>query len=86
MFGKSNDSNDTQNPNMPVFKPNSIFMPQVSNPSIHTCRIVEQDNVSRDERLAIQELAKDTQIFIKPADKGGAIVYQTIRQRDLSPA
>lgn len=66
------------------------FLPQVSNPSIDTfCRVVEQDvlnfcqfkpinsakNVSRDERLAIQECAKDTQIVNKPVNKGGAIIF-----------
>ena len=72
------------------FKKKSTFCPFVTNPSINTfCRIVEQDilqmhtkpdrsshNLSKEERLALDTLANDKDIVIKPADKGGAIVIQ----------
>lgn len=86
MFGTGNVE---QSVNKPKFKPKSTFVPHVNHPSIDTfCRVVEQEilgsfqnapysyqqNLDREERNAIQELAKDTEIVIKPADKGGAIV------------
>lgn len=72
-----------------MFKPKSTFIPHVNHPSIDTfCRVVEQEiseklqttpyshqqNLCQDERNAIQELAKDTDIIIKPADKGGLLL------------
>lgn len=75
--------------NKTKFKPKSTFVPHVNHPLIDTfCRVVEQEileglqnaphshqqNLSKDEQCAIQELAKDSEIIIKPADKGGAIV------------
>lgn len=83
MFGTGNVE---QSVNKPKFKPKSTFVPHVNHPSIDTfCRVVEQEilgsfqnapysyqqNLDREERNAIQELAKDTEIVIKPADKVG---------------
>lgn len=81
----------TQELSIPVFKKKSKFNPLCPNPSIQTfCRIVEGEilgkyksnapysNISLNEKLAIQELSRDTDIIIKPADKGGAIVVQNM--------
>ena len=35
---------------------------------------IRHHNISNEERLALNKLAKDTNIVIKPADKGGAVV------------
>ena len=35
---------------------------------------IRHHNISNEERLALNNLAKDTNIVIKPADKGGAVV------------
>lgn len=81
----------TQESSAPVFKNKSKFNPLCPNPSIQTfCRMVEGEilenykhnahysNISPDEKSAITELSKDTNIIIKAADKGGAIVVQNI--------
>lgn len=82
-----------QLPNVTPFKPKSTFLPPITNASILTfCRLVEQevlnfvdskpfyfsDNLTREERVALQQLADDKQLVIKPAEKGGAIVLQTL--------
>ena len=35
---------------------------------------IRNHNITKEERLALNDLAKDTNIVIKPADKGGAVV------------
>lgn len=82
MFGTENENQTSAGT---LFKPKS-FIPRVSNPSIKTfCRVVEQEilntftsvpyylhhNLSKEETKVIKELADDTEIIIKPADKGG---------------
>ena len=89
MFGNANEPRSE----IPAFKPKSTFMPYTSNPSIQTfCRLVEQEtldllkdtpprhtpNMNKDEFSAIQELSNDSEIIIKPADKGGSIVVQNM--------
>uniref|UniRef100_A0A8C7PFN5 Uncharacterized protein n=1 Tax=Oncorhynchus mykiss TaxID=8022 RepID=A0A8C7PFN5_ONCMY len=67
-------------------------MPQVSNPSIHTCRIVEQNvlHFSFQTDLFPKECEprgktsySGTWIVIKPADKGGVVIH-TIRQKIIT--
>lgn len=73
-----------------VFRGKSLFMPPVNrNNSIETyCRLVEQEvdaflnenqrsaynNLSKEEKKALEDLKSDDSIVIKPADKGGATV------------
>ncbi len=87
MFGNS----DTRRSDKPAFRNKSKFSPVCENPSSQTfCRVVEKEvldkyktnlpysNLTHNESLAIQELSRDKDIIIKPADKGGAIVVQNM--------
>lgn len=90
MFGGT----ETQGLNSSVFKKKkkrSKSNPICSNPSIQTfCRTAETEilenykrtpcysNISLNEKLPIQELSRDSEIIIKPVDKGGAIVLQNM--------
>lgn len=72
-----------------LFKPKSNFMPMCSNPTLiaftkkvsHDMdKMLEnrqnkrRDNLSKSERDALNCLAKNDDIIVKPADKGGAVV------------
>ncbi len=73
-------------------KPKSTFVPPVLNPAVATfCRLIEQEvneltsknqkkihsNVSPKERQALVNLSNDSDIVIRKADKGGAVVIQS---------
>lgn len=73
---------------MVTFKPKSTFTPKILEHNIQTFeRVVQRDleimennkyrfkhNLTREENTALMGLAKDRNIVIKPADKGGGIV------------
>lgn len=82
---KSDSTDDTKR----LFKPKSKFMPVCSNPTLiaftkkvshdmdkmlETKQNKRTHNLSKGERDALNSLAKNDEIIVKPADKGGAVV------------
>lgn len=71
-----------------IFKCPSSFLPNIQDASIVTfekqvlkeltaleaCRIRTRHNISKEQRIHLEQLAQDKSITIKPADKGGGIV------------
>ena len=98
-------STDSEPPSYSVFKPKSRFAPIVSNPSLvaftkkvdhdieklfsDTSDVTNRSNLTHKERIALDDLSKNDDIIIRPADKGGAVVvwsrdkYTTEAKRQL---